>query len=521
MQLIKKNIHMNKCICEGNLQFTLDSDINVTDSKPDIASIIYGSGDIKVDEQHIQGEKLYARGTLLLQVLYQSEGAPSCVVQMQGEIPFSEAVNLSPDCGDGTASLSCVLEDLSVTLIHSRKISVKALVSMDVVVNELRDEECVVGVEDDGEAQQLPCVIDITGIAVDSRDTYRFKDTAVLPAVKPEIAELLLCEAIPGGLDIRLMEDKFSVRGELDIFMIYRPAGEDCTVEFYETVLPLNAVFDCSGCRDDMIPDITVNLSQKSFEIQADEDGEERAVAIELLFDVRIRIYEDKRLDVICDIYDPKRSLVPEYRETMYEKLLMRNCTKLWQNDTIQLGAGAPRVLQICGAGGSVKLDDARVVEGGIHAEGFADIHVFYLAADESRPIWCVKLQIPFSQLIEIKDVDESVRFRVTPVLEQVNATMQGVGDMEVKAGVALNAIVFMPRHERLITDCTEQPTDYGSLQDMPSMTGYIVKDGDTLWDISKRYRTTLTEVMSVNGLESEKVKAGDKLLIIKDIGII
>lgn len=46
---------------------------------------------------------------------------------------------------------------------------------------------------------------------------------------------------------------------------------------------------------------------------------------------------------------------------------------------------------------------------------------------------------------------------------------------------------------------------------------GYIVKNGDDLWDLAKKYMTTEESIQEMNGLESDKIKAGDKLLIFKE----
>lgn len=68
------------------------------------------------------------------------------------------------------------------------------------------------------------------------------------------------------------------------------------------------------------------------------------------------------------------------------------------------------------------------------------------------------------------------------------------------------------------MTNVAEQPLDYEELQKIPGIVGYIVKDGDTLWSIAKRYFTTVDDIRDQNeGIE--EVKPGDKLLIVKEIG--
>ena len=52
----------------------------------------------------------------------------------------------------------------------------------------------------------------------------------------------------------------------------------------------------------------------------------------------------------------------------------------------------------------------------------------------------------------------------------------------------------------------------------MPGLVGYVVQEGDRLWTIAKRFRTTVDNVMASNGLASEEVKPGDTLLLIKEM---
>ena len=41
---------------------------------------------------------------------------------------------------------------------------------------------------------------------------------------------------------------------------------------------------------------------------------------------------------------------------------------------------------------------------------------------------------------------------------------------------------------------------------------GYIVQDGDSLWKIAKKYRTSIDSLKEINHLESERLKPGQEL---------
>ena len=50
-----------------------------------------------------------------------------------------------------------------------------------------------------------------------------------------------------------------------------------------------------------------------------------------------------------------------------------------------------------------------------------------------------------------------------------------------------------------------------------PSMIVYIVKEGDTIWDIAKKYKTSVAKIANINELPDEnKLDIGQKILIIR-----
>ena len=55
-------------------------------------------------------------------------------------------------------------------------------------------------------------------------------------------------------------------------------------------------------------------------------------------------------------------------------------------------------------------------------------------------------------------------------------------------------------------------------LERLPGIVGYIVQPGDSLWGIAKKFRTTQESVKKVNGLESDLLKSGQRLLVLKEV---
>ena len=58
---------------------------------------------------------------------------------------------------------------------------------------------------------------------------------------------------------------------------------------------------------------------------------------------------------------------------------------------------------------------------------------------------------------------------------------------------------------------------DKEELNSYPSITVYIVKKGDTLWNLAKRFNTTVQDIVEINDLdENAPINIGQKLIILK-----
>jgi LysM repeat protein len=108
--------------------------------------------------------------------------------------------------------------------------------------------------------------------------------------------------------------------------------------------------------------------------------------------------------------------------------------------------------------------------------------------------------------------------YEVKPGIDQLSVMMLDSEEIEVKATINLNTIVFDVITEPIITDVTVAPLDLEKLQAMPGIIGYVVKRDDTLWNIAKKYYTTVDNIMAVNELENDRIQEGDKLIITKKV---
>lgn len=500
------------------MQVTLDDDFNVPDTKPDVDKIIKEQGRVLIKDITPMNGKLLIKGGLQFNLLYISDERNRPVNNIQGEIPFEEIVNMEESCQEDQVIVKWEIEDLSTGLINSRKLSVRAIVSFNCSAEEIYDEETAVEIEGDEDVQSRTSKMDITQLVLNKKDILRVKDEVRIPSGKPNVYDILYHNVALQGVDSRVFSDKVQVKGEFVIFLLYVGDDEAQSLQYYETELPFQSTMECGGCEETMIPNILVDLHNSDLIMKPDEDGEERIIDCEIVLDLDMKVYEDEQVEILSDMYSTKLHLEPERKQVAYKHLVMKNNSKARVSDHIKVGAGQPKILQICNTSGNIHMDEKNIVENGVEVEGVLEIQMLYIAEVDDKPLGAIKGMIPFHHLIEMKGIKEDSIVEISPGIEQISSIMLDSEDVEVKVSMNLDVVVFDKVEKSMITDFTEEMFDLERLEEMPSVTGYLVKQGDSLWDIAKQFYTTVEEIRELNHLDKENISLGDKLLLMKKV---
>ena len=136
MELKKEDIQMLRVKSRATSQVTFDADFNVPDVKPDIGRMIQHKGDVSMDEVRLNEGRGFLRGSLNVDLLYVGE-EEGRVYSLSAKLPLEETLNLEGIVSGDKMCLKWEIEDLSLHLIHSRKLNIKAVVTFYAVVDEL------------------------------------------------------------------------------------------------------------------------------------------------------------------------------------------------------------------------------------------------------------------------------------------------------------------------------------------------------------------------------------------------
>ncbi len=517
MQLNKKNIHMEDTRCTATTQVVIEEDIIVSDHNPDVRKIICEKGSIRIEEIKATKDYLQVKGSMCVDLLYLTESDSRKIAKTSGMISFEESLYMEGLQNGDHVQLHRELEYLTVGMINPRKLSVQACVSFAASVDDVHDLEAAIEVEADHEIICKHRQVSITELFVQKKDIFRMKEECELPRNYPNILTVLWEEVNLGSVDFTPVGDKVLIQGEAKLFLLYEGDGEEVTLHSYESVIPFQGEVECTGSLEDMILDVDYQLEHGEVEIRQDYDGEERVIGVDMALELFIRLYHENVYELLEDAYGVEQEVVLEKEMTKAKVLQLHTCARCKIVERIHLRASMPKMVEICNSHAQVELEDVVIGEDGLELAGKVKAKLLYSTGEEMQPYQSSVESIPFSHVMDAKNLQSTSHMKVKSTVAQVQATMLDGEEVEVKVLLLFQAIVWSEQTLENVISVGEEAIDPITLQELPSMVVYLAKEGDTLWDVGKRYYTPLAQLRERNGITGD-LQVGDKLLVVKSM---
>lgn len=516
MELKKANLHMDQIKCQVNAQITLEEDKNISDRNPDAISILTEKGRILIEEIRPGIDMVSVKGKMLYDVLYISDEEQGRIYRIEGEIPWEEKIRAEGMDTLDTPRVKVTIEDLRSGLINSRKISIRALLNFCIEAKEIQDEEIlqeITGAENI-EIKKEPYMQSV--LAINKNDILRIKEDLELPSTLPAIREVLWKYLDLEKWEIKTLEDKIGIQGELNLFLLYE--GEGDVIRTYETRIPFSDNIECPGSNGCMVADITPTVNNWSINVKQDYDGEDRVLDVEMVLEIPIQLYEKRQMEMITDVYGTTQNVAAEYVEGNGKMFREKYQTKVKLAETMSLCASSGRVIQICHVEVVPMIEEARAESGNLLLEGVADVRVFYMTDKEEKPYEILKKEIPFSYTLENIEITPNHKWKVNSMVEQCSGIILDEDKVEVKMTIGLEILIADCWKHRLIKNIRVEPFSEEKNQEIPGILVYIPSKKEDLWEVGKKYAVSIESVKNINQLTKTEIEKGQKILLVKDL---
>lgn len=535
MRLEKKNIHMNKIVKSETVIFFVSREERIMDADNEIESIINQKEIVTTDGVVTRENQITVNGTINYNILYYPKNS-EMVCGEEKEINFEENIKLMGINSEDNANVTMEVLSSSIKPVDGKNYIYKIQLKAYIIVEKIEDLDIATAIDTDSQGENYENNfakensgknnvenimtkkrnIDSLAIIADKTDTFRVSEQIAVPHGKPPIGTIVWSDIRIKNQNIKTMEGSIIINGQLSIFIIYIPEMENMPEQWLEQTIDFNGQLEMSEATEDVVSYIELWLNNVNVQPEINQDNEMRNLSVSALLKLNVKLYKETSIKIIEDVYKPGANLVPVMESKTYQKLLVKNASRTKEVVKMKIDKTKGQLLQICNSQAEIKIENILVRDNSLKAIGKIKTCIIYISSDDRHPICCQCRESNFEHGIDAEGIEGNDEYFLNWKVEQVNANMLNADEVEIKAVIALEAIVFKKVEQNFVTEINQGPVDMEALNSAPVLKGYIVQKGDTLWKLAKENYTTIEKIMTVNNLENETIKKGDRLLIIK-----
>ncbi|MCH5185751.1 MAG: DUF3794 domain-containing protein [Oscillospiraceae bacterium] len=510
MELIKEHITLNEDIFRDISNTAADGDIIVPDKKPDILKILQVDAQSVITAKSVSGSCITVEGKINLKILYVPDRADEKIKSIITDIEFTHRVD-NPQINEGM-SVRCVsdVQRIEFNVINSRKLNVKAVVSVETSAGCERAINIVTGIKHDGCCETETKPICIYNTLADNEEEFVVRGNVDIPSGKMSLKELLKYDCHITDKEIKVMNGKVILKGTVESCFLF--TGEDNNIDFMETDTPFTEVFEVSEAYEDALCEYSCSIADVYAVINEDSDGDMRIISFEYLINVHIRICRNTEPDVVSDFYCPGFNTDITRSDCRIDEIVCHPKMQTTVRENISIDSGMPPIDRVYNVITKAYINKTSIDAGKLTVQGIIDSYILYLSESIDSPVSSFKKEIPFSYVIDAPGADSDTECIVAAETEHTSYNINMSDEVEIRTALIINARIVRPKNISLIDDAVI--SDIGDDR-KHGMVIYFVQKNDKLWDIAKRYRVSCEDILKINeDLDKNALKPGSRIII-------
>lgn len=505
--LKRQTVSLNDTVYRGTTEQSVDSDINLPDYCPDILRILKCSIIPRITGSQVSGERITAEGNALVRVLYVSDS--NKLRAYEQNIPFSKYVEVKQLPENPCVSVRAKAEYVNCRVVNQRRMDIHGSVIISISAVRLKQMDLIE--EAEGAGVQLKCSKrTVSSAAGTAERSFTLGEVAEIGQSKPAVMQILRTDAAVTAQDAKVINNKILLKGSMEVRTVYCADTDEAQPETIEHSMPISQIIEVEGMSDDCTTDICCEVVSLEVQPKPDSDGKTRLLDINVRVSVTVTGYRECEARLLTDAYSTEYELKEERQAVELPHLCeILNDTCLCRGAVKAENSGFSKILDIWCAdiNSSVSQESKK-----IKISGTAAVSMIFL--DRDGNISFAEKPLDFEYSRELKGCENGM-LQIKPFITMsgIDFVLNSDSEAEIRVELKITGSVSNFITGKIITDLSpdeECPKNTNSA----ALTIYFSECGESVWNIARRYNTTVEAVMQENQLEEENISEKRMLLI-------
>lgn len=481
----------------------IEEDFVVPDVKPDILNTIRTNGTVCIYKKEVMDGKVKIDGSINVYIMYLADDETSSIRSLNTTLSFSQTVDFEAVKEGMILEDKVLLKSLECRVINGRKINVKAMLDLELKILSNEELEFVKEINEIKDIQVLDKTLTLNSLLGSGTTKVYAKDTIVIDNLD-NLTEIMKVDFTIINKETKISYNKVLVKADACVKMVY--LTEDNRICTTSNLIPVMGFIDMPDVTDENLCDIKYEVKNM---LVKPNNIEEHSIYIEAEIEINAHVYQTKQLNIIQDLYSPSINLT--YSRKQIQAIAQKEIIK----DICSI-----REKQFISEIGNHKIYDAdirptiisqTILKDRIVYEGEIELN-FLFDAEGTNRIGLKNMVLPFTYNMDCMGANPTSKIETN-----IEITLQDfmvMPDESIDIKIDLEFIANLSNNQELQV-IEEINVDETRENERYSLIIYFVKPGDTLWNIAKKFRSTVSNIVRMNGIEDEnKINIGQQLFI-------
>ncbi|MBR6531219.1 MAG: DUF3794 domain-containing protein [Clostridia bacterium] len=505
IELTSRSIGLAETFFDNYVEQGVDCDISLPDYCPDIMRILRCTLHSCVTNSKIIGDRATADGNVKIRIVYADE--KNNIFCYEQDYPFSKYAELNSAYDGAVLTCKAKTEYVNCRAVSKRRADVHGVVSLHFTVRSGRQGSLVTDACGDG-IQLKKKGLDIDDVAAVVSKTFEVSQVEDVGQVNCGIGKILDVYSAPVLNEAKLIKGKILLKGELAVRVVYCSDSGNNEACALCCNLPFNEIIEAPTVTDDCCVDVRLAVNNITAEPKTDNDGDYRYMNIDSEVCALVTAYSKQSVKVITDAYSTETDIDAKYRPMEF------NCVTQCFRDTamckesLDVSSFRPQkvyAFTVAPVQTKCRFDGDKMIING-------KIPVSLVVIDsEGVPVLCEREAVfEYSRTME-GDSDYFCNPQLS--LAGCSCDLMGDGKADFKAEICISAVVFKTLREKVLVGL-ETVEGSGKKIKKPALVIYFCQGNESVWDIARRYNTTVEEIMQENELSVDYLENKTMLMI-------
>lgn len=497
--IVKSNINVFKTALDQFIEEKIECDIMIPDYSSPVGKIIKCDITPVIINKSIDSERLTIDGICNIGIIYCDEDS-GAIKSVSESVPFTQSLKLERELENNRIVVKLRISNVMCRFVNSRRIGVKAILGIAVKVSGNDTAEIITDIEDDN-----------IEILSDTLKRYAYagcgeEDVHINGEIQTSHTpvDIINSYAVTLIKDIKPIKDKIIVKGETIINCIYTYGETISDIESSKGTVPFTEIIEVEGTDEDS--QVNAECITKNIRCTV----EDNIISAEVDIEICVAVYNNSEIKLIGDLYSKKNDIninsqninIETFNESLEIKCKVEGKFDFEMQDARIVDAlSVPTIKNISYFNGKIMIDGELTV-------------TVYAYNDNEYKI--VDKVIPYTAQKDMVINSDSLRCEATVVSKGLNYSINMDDEFEISDELEF-AITTFEKNDYIIIDGFDINYEADAQNTESKLVIYFAEKGENLWDIAKKFKTSVGALKRDNKMDEMNIKTDRVLLVSKN----